>query len=160
MSIEFNGPSKLASLSAGTTTLNVVDLWSRWSDWMSQADNSKFLPMFSSVGGDVIDPSAGTAIPLYIFVQNGWRIKPQEAHHTLSGSGGVIVVSAGGDPFANTVGNFNVRINYSLPVQAIAIAGGSGGLTLSEIEGSTVLAKEMTAARAAENAELAAFGRF
>ena len=90
---------------------------------MALSDNSKYLPMFTSTGGDVIDPSAGTAIPSYVFVENGWRIKPQEADHTLNVTGGVLVVGGGGDPFTNTNGAFQIRINYSQPVQAIAVAG-------------------------------------
>lgn len=146
MTISFDGPSKLATLSSGTTTLSVTDLWSRWVDWMLVSDNSKYLPMFKTVGGDTIDATAGTAIPTYAFLLNGWRVRPQETNHTLYVTGGVLLVDGGGDPFINTLGAYMVRINYSQPVQAITVnTGGTvtgSSLTLAEIEASAILAKE------------------
>lgn len=128
MALTFDGVNRLITLSAGTTALNVRDLWSRWSDWLLVSDNAKFLPAFSQVGGNVIDATAGTSIPSYIFQLNGWVLRPQEASHTLNVSGGVLLVLGGGDPFSNTLGSWNIRINYSQPVQAITVAtGGSGG---------------------------------
>lgn len=128
MSISFNGLTKRISLT-GTTTLGVRDLWSRWVDWMSQADNSKFLPAFTTLGGDTIDPTSGTSVPIYAFLQNGWRIKPQESNHTLNVTDGILLVDGGGDPFVNTTGNFMVRVNYSQPVQAITVNTGGAVAT-------------------------------
>jgi len=127
VAIEFDGPNKRINLTTGTITLNVVDLWSRWVDWVATDDNSKYLPAFSTTGGDDIDVSAGTSIPIYAFLQNGWRVKPQEASHTLSVPGGILLVEGGGDPFVNTNGSYVIRINYSQPVQAITVA--TGGST-------------------------------
>lgn len=130
MAIAFDGTTKVITLSSGTVSLDVVDLYSRWKDWVT-LDNAKFLPAFEVVGGNTIDSASGTAIPLYAFLVNGWRIRPQEANHTLAVSGGVLLVSGGGDPFINPIGNFTVRINYQQPVQAIGFStgGGSSGLT-------------------------------
>lgn len=121
MTIGFDGATKLITLSAGTTTLNVRDLWSRWVDWQAISDNSKYLPAFDTVGGNVVDAVAGTSIPIYCFMQNGWAIKPQEASHTLNVTAGVLLVDGGGDPFVDPDGSFVVRINYSQPVQAITV---------------------------------------
>ena len=133
MAISFDGSTKVISLSTGTTTLGVRDLWSRWVDWFLTSDNSKYLPAFSQVGGDDIDTSAGTKIPIYAFLLNGWKIKPQEANHTLNVTDGILLVSGGGDPFMDTTGSYIVRINYQQPVQAISFtSGGSGGLTTEE----------------------------
>lgn len=135
MAISFDGSTKVITLSSGTTLLGVRDLWSRWVDWLLTDDNSKYLPAFTQVGGDDIDAGAGTSIPVYIFMQNGWKIKPQEANHTLKVYDGVLVVAGGGDPFTNTTGSYQVRINYSQPVQAITVSTGgeSGGPTVEEI---------------------------
>lgn len=134
MSISFDGATKLITLSSGTVALDVVDLYSRWKDWVATSDNAKWLEAFAPVGGDDIDLSAGTSVPLYAFLRNGWRVKPQEANHTLNVSGGVLLVEGGGDPFVNTTGSFVVRINYQQPVQAITVAtGGGGGPTAGEI---------------------------
>lgn len=135
MSITFNGITKVISLSAGTVELSVHDLYSRWKDWVLESDNSKYLSAFSSTGGDPVDAGAGTSIPLYAFLENGWKIKPQEANHTLNVIDGILLVSGGGDPFKNTDGSFNVRINFQQPVQAIGFStsGGSSGPSAATI---------------------------
>lgn len=134
MALSFDGPTKTISLSAGTVTMSVRDLWSRWVDWLLTGDNSKYLPALSSLGGDPIDPVAGTYVPVYAKLINGWRIKPQEADHTLDVGDGVLLVDGGGDPFLDTVGDYVVRVKYSQPVQAISYdaGGGSGGLTTQQ----------------------------
>lgn len=134
MGMTFNGSTKVITLTSGTTELDVVDLYSRWKDWVT-AGNANFIPAFDAVGGNAIDVSSGTAIPLYAFLINGWRLRPQEASHVLNVTGGVLLVSGGGDPFLNPLGSFVVRINYQQPVQAITVAtsgGGGGGLTLQQ----------------------------
>ncbi len=128
--ITFNGITKIISLSA-TTTLGVRDLWSRYIDWSLTDDNVKYLPAFRSVGGDWIDQGDGTLIPIYTFMLNGWRIRPQEANHTLNVTDGILLVDGGGDPFTETIGSYVVRINYKQPVQAVAfnVNSSGGGLT-------------------------------
>jgi hypothetical protein len=134
MAFTFNGPNKLITLSVGTTQISVLDLWSRWVDWYLSSDNSKYLPAFQQVGGDDIDPIAGTSIPIYAFLMNGWKLKPQEANHTLAVKDGILLVNGGGDPFNNTTGAYTVRINYQQPVQAITVSTGGGGITLVDLE--------------------------
>lgn len=127
--ITFDGVSKIITLSIGTVELSVSDLYSRWKDWILVSDNSKYLSAFSVVGGDDISLADGTKVPLYAFLENGWRIRPQEANHTLNVKSGILLVAGGGDPFINTIGSFVVRVNYQQPVQAITVntAGGSSG---------------------------------
>lgn len=134
MALTFNGSTKVITLTTGTTTVSVRDLWSRWVDWFLTGDNSKYLPAFINVGGDDIDANAGTKIPIYAFLMNGWKLKPQEASHTLTVSDGVLLVNGGGDPFSNTTGNYVVRINYSQPVQAISFSSSGGGVTTGDKE--------------------------
>jgi len=126
MGLSFNGLTKVITLTTGTTSLSVRQLWSRWVDWFLTSDNSKYLPAFSQVGGNDIDPIVGTAIPIYAFLMNGWKLKPQEANHTVTISDGILLVDGGGDPFNNTDGAYTVRINYQQPVQAITVAAGGG----------------------------------
>lgn len=131
--ITFDGPTKRINLSA-TAELSVHDVYSRWKDWVREADNSKFAEAFSVVGGDAIDATAGTAVPLYAFLENGWRVKPQESSHTLNVVDGVLLVNGGGDPFVNTTGSFVVRINYQQPVQGIGFnTGGGGGASAAQV---------------------------
>jgi hypothetical protein len=132
MAISFDGPTKRIILSTGTVSLGVRDVWSRWVDWMLTGDNSKYLPAFEQVGGNDIDLGAGTKIPIYAFLLNGWRIAPQEASHTLTVGDGVLLVNGGGDPFVDTAGSYIVRINYQQPVQAISFSTGGSGLSVPE----------------------------
>lgn len=122
MAFVFDGPNKRINLTSGTTTLDIRDIWSQWVNWLQLSDNSKFAQAFKQVGGDSIDAVAGTSIPIYCFLLNGWKIKPQEADHTLNVSGGILLVEGGGDPFISTNGDFAVRINYQQPVQAIGFS--------------------------------------
>lgn len=126
MGYSFDGSEKIITLTSGTVILDVKDLYSRWKDWVVTSDNSRWELAFQTTGGDTIDPGQGTFVPLYAFLSNGWRIRPQEANHTLNVSNGILLVDGGGDPFVNTIGNYIVRINYQQPVQAITVSSGSG----------------------------------
>jgi hypothetical protein len=136
LSISFDGVNKLISLSTGTTTLSVPDLYSRWKDFVKTGTNAKYLPAFSTTGGDPIDVTAGTSVPLYLFLVNGWKVKPQEANHTLNVTSGVLLVLGGGTPFIQTYGNYNVQIIYSQPVQAITVATGGSSISPQTISDS------------------------
>lgn len=96
----------------------------------------------SQVGGNDIDVTAGTSIPIYIYLLNGWKIRPREASHTLAVTNGILLVDGGGDPFVNPSGSFTVRINYQQPVQALTVAtgGGGGGLTAQDVRDALTLA--------------------
>jgi len=108
----FNGTTKRITLSTGTVTLDLVDLFSRWKDWVL-AGNAETLLAFSTVGGEI------TEIPLYLFVQNGWLIVPQSADHVLNVTNGVLVGQGSADPFTDPVGSYKIRINRQVPGIAI-----------------------------------------
>ena len=120
MAYTFNGVAKTITLSAGTVTLDLVDLHSRWKDWVF-AGNAQYAPAFRAVGGDI------PAIPLYLFLLNDWRIVPQSANHILTVTNGVLEVEGGGEPFNDPVGTYVVRINRQTP--GIAIGYSSNGVT-------------------------------
>jgi hypothetical protein len=153
MAIIFDGPNKLLILSAGTTELNVPAAYSAWKDRVL-AGNAQYPPAFASVGGDPIDAGQGTAVPFYDFLVNGWRVRPQEADHTLSVTGGILLVYGGGDPFVNTLGNYVVRINYQQPVQAITVSTGGGTAPTAEQNAAAVWAHATGAAVAVRLAEV------
>ncbi len=127
MAYTFNGSTKRITLSAGTVTLDLIDLHSRWKDWVALG-NAHFAQAFRAVGVDI------PAIPLYQFLLNGWRIVPQSADHTLTVTNGIFEVEGGGDPFVDPAGDFSIRINRETPGIAIGYSttGGSGP-TSSEI---------------------------
>lgn len=120
MAYTFNGPAKTITLSSGTVSLDLVDLHSRWKDWIL-AGNSGYAQALSTVGGDI------PAIPLYLFLLNGWRIIPQSANHTLTVTSGILEVSGGGDPFVDPVGAYSIRVTRQAP--GIAIGYSSNGVS-------------------------------
>jgi hypothetical protein len=106
-----------------STSVTASELWSRWADWVVLSDNAKYLPAFRQAGGD--DLSAGLSIPAYMFLLNGWRVRPQELSHNLIITGNLFV-DGGGVPVVQTLGNFNVSVQYTVPVQAQGINTGGG----------------------------------
>jgi hypothetical protein len=117
----FNGTTKRITLASGTTTLDLIALHSWWKQWVL-AGNASSPIAFSTVGGDI------PAIPLYLFLLNGWRIVPQAADHTLTVTNGILEVDGGGDPFVDPAGSYKIRINRQTPGIAIGYSstGGSG----------------------------------
>lgn len=115
MGFQFIGETKVIQLTPGITEINVTDMYSRWKDWVQINDNAKFLPAFRVVGGE---PTIGSnRISPYYFLMNGWRLRPQEANHTLT-IDGILIVDGGGDPYLSTIGTYNVRIKAVMPLQA------------------------------------------
>lgn len=123
----FDGATKvishLTTISGGVAVLDLKKMWAEWVDWLQTSTNSKFYLAFDQLGGDDIDPIAGTTIPVYFFLINGWTITPQNANHTVSVTNGILLVDGGGDPF-NDVSGKTIRINYQQPVQAITVETG------------------------------------
>ena len=132
MSVTFDGINKLIIAQSGTTMLDVgADLYSRWKDWAISSDNAKYEQAFRVVGGD--PTVGGNTIAGYFFLTNGWKLRPQEANHTLT-IDGILLDDGGGDPYVSTLGTFNVRINATIPLQAeaIIVETGTSGLTSTE----------------------------
>jgi hypothetical protein len=120
--------NKLIILDSGTVTAKSI--YAAWVDWVTLADNSKYLPAFTSVGGDNL--GSGLSIPPYYFLANGWRVRPMEATHTLTVTGNLFV-EGGGDPIVPTVGNFNVLIKLVVPVQAQGITTSGSNFTADDV---------------------------
>ena len=122
MAITFDPSSRRIVLDSASVTAS--ELWSRWSDWVASSDNAKYLPAFRQAGGD--DLGSGLSIPIYIFLLNGWRVRPQEISQTVVITGNLFV-DGGGVPVVPTLGNFNVSVQYTVPVQAQGISTGGAG---------------------------------
>ena len=114
-----------------SVAVTASELWSRWVDWAVLSDNAKYLPAFRQAGGD--DLGGGLSIPPYMFLLNGWRVRPLEANQTVIITGNLFV-DGGGVPVVSTLGNFNVSVQYTVPVQAQGIStSGSTGPSASDI---------------------------
>ena len=123
MPISFDPAAKRIILDSASATAE--DIFSRWEDWALLSDNAKYGAVMTHVGGD--DLGGGLFVPNYIFLQNGWRVRPMESNHSLNITGNLFV-AGGGVPVVNTLGNYNVAVQYTVPVQAqgIATSGSSG----------------------------------
>ena len=139
----FDGANKRVILDS--TSVTASEIWSRYIDWLADDNqNAKWGLAMTQVGGDEL--GSGLYIPIYIFLQNGWRVRPMESSNQLMITGNLFVAE-GGSPLVNTLGNYNVIAQYTVPVQAQAMAtgGGSGGLTseqasqLAKINGNAAL---------------------
>lgn len=130
MSVTFDGPNKLVICAPGTTSLDASQLYEDWKNWVLLG-NAGYLPALRTVGGD---PTVGAnRVAAYFFLLNGWRVRPQEAHHTLTVTGS-LVVDGGGNCFVPTVGNYQVQVVQSVPVLAEAVSTSGGGGTAPSAE--------------------------
>ena len=122
----FDGPNKLILLEE--TSVSADQIWTSYINWVVVEANTKWPLAITQIGGDSL--GGGLYIPLYFFLTNGWRVRPMESSHQLMITGNLFVAE-GGSPLVNTLGNYNVIAQYTVPVQAQAMAtsGGSGGLT-------------------------------
>lgn len=138
MAYTFNGVTKRITLSSGTVTLDLLDLHSRWKEWLLLG-NAGYEQAFRAVGGDI------PAIPLYLFILNGWRIVPQSSDHTLTVTKGVFEVDGGGDPFVDPAGSYKIRINREAPGIAIGYSSsGSTGPSVADIAAGVMAQAQIT----------------
>ena len=126
MPIQFDPVNKRIILDSSSVTAE--EIYSRWVDWATTSDNLKYGEVIAHVGGN--DLGGGLYIPNYLFLNNGWKVRPMEVSHTLNIIGNLFV-TGGGVPVVSTLGNFNVVVQYTVPVQAQAMVteGTSGTLT-------------------------------
>jgi hypothetical protein len=112
MAYIFDGETKVITLTAGTTSFDVADLYSRWKEWVLLSDNSKFAPAMRSVGGDPISNVKNLGATYFII--NGWRIRPQEANHRLIVNGNLYTDPPGDSPILGTLGTYSVVVEMNV----------------------------------------------
>lgn len=150
MPVTIDGPNRiLAEDAAGASnTVDVAAIYSAWKAWALLADNAKFLPAFRVVGGD--PTVGGDALGATFFLTNGWQIRPAESDHLLTLRGNLFV-DGGGDPIANTVGTFRVRVAFQQTNLIDRITTGSG-VTSTDV---TDIAAAVATGRAVTDAQVA-----
>ena len=111
-------------------SVSAAEIYSRSADWLAVDDNAKYGAVFRQIGGD--DLGGGLSIPPYFFLQGLWRVRPREANHNLTITGNLFV-DGGGVPVVQTLGTFQVNVNYTVPVQAQGINTSGGTLTAEQI---------------------------
>lgn len=142
MAFSFDATNRLIILSPGTVSVDLADLWTAWKNWV-RLGNAGCARALDYVGGELIDEATGKMVPLFLFLLNGWKIRPYEGDHTLAVTGGTLIVSGGGDPFVSTLGDYTVRIRYEQPVQAIGYStSGTSGPSAESIAAAVLTAMQ------------------
>lgn len=141
----FDGANKTITPTS-TDPFTVVDLYSRWKEWMLTSDNSKFPIAFRSVAGDPI--GSGQSISPYVFLNtvDGWRIKPFEDDYELRISGNLYPEDPDDPMFAATIGAFTVTVIVERSSSSITTT--VGGIDQATVQ-AALTAQGYTPARAA-----------
>lgn len=140
MAITFDTTRKHIVLDSASVT--AAQVWSRWVDW--HASNRQWATALTQEGGALVNPALGIYTPIYFFLENGWFIRPMEVNHNLTITGN-LTVRGGGVPVVNTLGTFQVNVNYTVPVQAQGIStNGSTGPTAAEIAAAVLALAQIT----------------
>ncbi len=121
--VTFDGQTKLILVHDGVTTLDVgVDLYSDWKEWATASTaNLRWAPAFRSAGLE--DLGGGRARGGAVFIQNGWKIRPHEAHHQLTLTGPLLVQDPPGSFIVPPQGPFTVLVSQIVPIDAQLLAG-------------------------------------
>lgn len=120
MAITFDPINKIIQLDS--FNVSEREIWTAFVNWASLDDNLRYGVGMTQIGG--VPP-----IPLYIYLELGWRVRPKEAHHTLKITGNLLTAE-NDDPVVATVGNWQVLIQMETPVKGVllpSVGGGSGG---------------------------------
>lgn len=122
--------NRLFILKSGVRDLDVkVDLYSDWKEEVLLSDNIKHPIAMRTTAGD--PTSATDALGPVYFMLNGWRIRPDEADHTLTITGDLFTDPAGTDILVPTLGGFTVLGVIQLSTLTRVVNTGSG-LTTTE----------------------------
>lgn len=128
--VSFDGVNKLIICDVGTVSLSVKAMYSMWKGWMLISDNSKYPQAFRVVGGE---PTVGNnIITPYFFMLNGWKIRPQEANHTLVVEG-ILLTEDSSDAFTDTIGAWRIGINQIVPIYTETVLVNIGGGTVEDV---------------------------
>ncbi len=134
--VTFDGENKLIYISPAVTVVDVkTDIYSNWKEWLLLYDNSKFPAAIRSTGGDPTI-SGEYAGDIY-FMINGWRIVVSHSCQI----NGVLYSDDYSSPFVQADGTQLVTNKVSSLVNTVSVGGGSG-ISVADIEASTILAKK------------------
>jgi len=118
-SITINGGLKTITLdSAGD--FDAEAMYSDWKEWVALIDNAKYLPAFSTSGGESV--GGGQEIAPYFFVRNdtGWSVKMPSASGEIVISGNLFPRDPSQDMFSQTAG-FNPFLRLEVSTRAVVI---------------------------------------
>lgn len=118
----YDPTNKLFLLNSGVVDFDVVvDLYSdAKEDWMTDSLLNKFRFPMIAIGGQAI--GGGRVISPYIMLRYGWKVRPQEANHTLTVAGNLITDNES-SPFASVLGNYQVIIKTIVSSNSLTASG-------------------------------------
>lgn len=122
LKMTYDAPNRIFILKTGVTDFDVVvDLYSdAKEDWLTNATLNKFKFPLIAIGGQSI--GGGKYISPYIMLRYGWKIRPQEADHTLTVAGNLITDDEG-SPFVSVLGNYQVEIKSIVSANSLTASG-------------------------------------
>lgn len=118
-SITISGGAKTITL--GTAgSFSAEEIYSDWKEWVALVDNAKYLPAFSTSGGE--DVGGGQEIAPYFFVRNdlGWVVKMPSADGEIIISGNLFPQNPAADMFSQTVG-FDAFLRLEVSTRAVVV---------------------------------------
>lgn len=118
----YDAPNRLFILNSGVVDFDVVvDLYSdAKEDWMTDMTLNKFKFPLLAIGGQAI--GGGRIISPYIMIRYGWKVRPQEADHTLTVAGNLITDDES-SPFASVLGDYQVTIKSIVSSNSLTASG-------------------------------------
>jgi len=131
---DVDSSAKLFIAKAGITNFNVTtDLYSDAKEhWIAGGAVMGFDFPIRAVAGDV-RADASIVEPFY-FMRDGWKIRPQEANHTLQVTGNIeLDQGESGQLFVATLGAFTVLVTVNTTNRGTLLAGSGSDWTASEL---------------------------
>ena len=102
---------RLFIMKAGVTAIDVqIDLYSDWKELMLSSDALRaFPPALRTVGGDTIDVTRDLGDTYFLI--NDYKLRPDEADHTLTVTGNLFADPAANGKVVPTLGGFTVLVD-------------------------------------------------
>lgn len=126
----FDGTNKIIQLESGDgLSVNVSDIYSQWKDWVLSG-NSQYDQAMSSIGGDEI--TVILSLGSTFFMENDWKIRPQEADHELELIGNVYTRD-GSNPVIPTVGVYRVLVTNRVSNLINTVSTAASTLTAADV---------------------------
>lgn len=125
--ITYDTVNRLFIVNSGVTVIDAkIDLYSdAKEDWLTDPTLRKFKFPILAIGGNQISPGKFVS-PFYI-LQHGWKVRPQEADHTLTIQGNLITSDAS-PVFVTTLGAFNVFIDREVTSNSLTVSTGAAAI--------------------------------
>jgi hypothetical protein len=99
---------RIVEISAsGDNSLDIVEIYSEWKDWLlADPLNQRYPPAFSVVGGE--PKTEIESLDTTYFLLNNWKIRPSEEDHMLVLNGNLYTAPSGASMIVPTLGAYTV----------------------------------------------------